>query len=245
MDYDKLEDGYVQTSLGKLHYKQHEGSKQKIIFLHGFGAILKTWSRLVEQLPEDLGVYLLDLMGHGDSEAPEITYTLDVQLQAVREFLDEKGLKDSYLFGNSYGAWIAATMAQGNFRGRGIILEDAGGLREYIEDVAKNEGADAYVKRMIKDALQVNANEHVAKSIMESRDVASMLTRESLSSIVKPTLIIWGEEDKIVDLKYGRLFSEYIKGSTLEIIKGAGHVPHYTHAGRVKDLLLEFVGYRQ
>jgi pimeloyl-ACP methyl ester carboxylesterase len=245
MDYSKLDEGYAQTSLGKLHYRQHEGGGQKILFLHGYGATIKAWSRLVAQLPDGLSVYLLDLLGHGDSDAPHIKYTLDVQLQTVGEFIEKKGLEDGYLFGNSYGGWIAAAIAQGNFKGRGIILEDAGGLLEYFEDANEKEGADAYAKRMTKEAVMLNAHEHVAKSIMHSRDVNEMLTRESLSSIVKPTLVIWGEDDKVVDVKYGRLFSEYIKGSALEVIKGAGHVPHFTHAGRVSELLLEFVGYQQ
>ena len=79
------------------------------------------------------------------------------------------------------------------------------------------------------------------RSAVNAQPREEYLTRESLSSIVKPTLIIWGSDDKTIDAKYARLFNEYIKGSALEIVWGAGHVAHYTHADEVKGLLLKFV----
>jgi pimeloyl-ACP methyl ester carboxylesterase len=243
MLYKELKDDYSQTSLGRIHYKYNKGTKQEVIFLHGFGASMMTWSRIVEKLPDGLGFYLLDLLGHGGSDAPQIKYTLAAQLQVVKEFIEQKELEESYLFGNSYGAWIAAAMLQGNYKGRGAVLEDAVGLKQHFSGVEKVEGLDAYKSRMLKEALQLNANEYVARSMLESRDPESELTRESLSRIVKPVLIIWGEGDRSVDVKYASMLSECIKGSALEIIKGAGHVPHFTHPEVVKDLLLKFIRY--
>lgn len=244
MRYADLEDCYAKTSLGRLHYKQQEGGEPKIVFLHGFGASAMSWSRLAESLPEEMSFYLLDLLGHGSSDAPKINYTLDVQARMVQEFAKEKGAEDIYLFGNSYGAWIAARIAQGNYKGMGIVLEDAVGLKEYFDDVAKKGDIEAYKRRLIKETLLTNPNEHVAESTIESGLAPGVfLTRESLSSIAKPALIIWGSEDTIVDVKYAKMLSDYIKGSTLEIVHGAGHVPHFTHPEAVRDLLLRFVGY--
>ena len=122
--YENLEDGYVQTALGKLHYRRHRGERT-IVFLHGFGANMKAFKRLSELLPDQLGFCLVDLLGHGESEAPRIEYTVGKQAQAVKELLQSLDLQDSYLFGHSYGGWITASIAQGNYKGRGIILEDA------------------------------------------------------------------------------------------------------------------------
>lgn len=87
MLYDDLEDRYANTSLGRLHYKWRKGRKT-VVFLHGIGGSALTWKRLVEELPEDLGLCLVDLLGHGDSEAPEIKYKVSIQAEAVIDLME-------------------------------------------------------------------------------------------------------------------------------------------------------------
>ncbi|MGA3020699.1 MAG: alpha/beta hydrolase [Candidatus Micrarchaeales archaeon] len=242
MLYDELADDYFETSLGKIHYKQSEDGIEKIIFLHGFGSSTRSFSRFIGQIPDDISVYLVDLLGHGDSDAPEIDYTLDKQVQVVREFIAGKKLGKSYLFGHSYGGWIAAEIAQDAYKGKGVILEDAVGLSEYFEDVEKGD-SESYKEEVLKEALLMNAREQVIRSTLESNLQSSYLTSKKLNRISVPTLILWGSEDKIVDVKYAKLFNDYIKVSSLEIIQGADHTPHYLHANDVKELLLRFVIY--
>ncbi|MDE1854939.1 MAG: alpha/beta fold hydrolase [Candidatus Micrarchaeota archaeon] len=242
MLYEELEDVYVQTSLGRLHFKLRNGSPT-VVFLHGFGASMRSYAKLVGLLPDGLGVCLVDLLGHGDSDAPRIEYTIGRQVQAVKELLQAKQLQDSYIFGHSYGAWIAASIAQGNYKGRGTVLEDAMGLKEIFDDIERTGRAEEWKERWIAEALVFNPRDYVIRSAVNAQPSDEYLTRESLSAIVKPALIIWGSDDKTLDVKYARTFNDYIKGSALEIVQGAGHTAHYTYAEEVKDLLLKFVGY--
>ncbi|MDE1873519.1 MAG: alpha/beta hydrolase [Candidatus Micrarchaeota archaeon] len=241
MLYDSLEDGHAQTSLGKVHYKLHVG-RPTVAFLHGFGASMLSYKRLVEQLPDSLGVCLVDLLGHGGSEAPRIRYSVEVQAKVVKELMQQLGTESGYIFGHSYGGWIAASIAMDSFRGSGIILEDPAGLKEQIEDDVARYG-EAYKDSLAKEAMRLGTSKYVADSSLESETPDTYLTRERLAGVVKPCLIIWGGGDDVVPIKYASLFNEYIKGSALETVQGAGHVAHYTHAGRVKDLILKFVGY--
>jgi pimeloyl-ACP methyl ester carboxylesterase len=41
----------------------------------------------------------------------------------------------------------------------------------------------------------------------------------------QPTLILWGERDRLIPLRYGEQFHRDIKGSTLVVFPGLGHVP--------------------
>jgi pimeloyl-ACP methyl ester carboxylesterase len=41
-----------------------------------------------------------------------------------------------------------------------------------------------------------------------------------------PTLIVWGEEDRIVPLAHGERLAKAIQGARLEVVKACGHVPH-------------------
>ncbi|HEX3429921.1 MAG TPA: alpha/beta hydrolase [Rhizomicrobium sp.] len=48
---------------------------------------------------------------------------------------------------------------------------------------------------------------------------------QNTSRIAAPTLILWGEEDRLVPLEAGRLYARAIRGSRLIIYPATGHVP--------------------
>ncbi len=245
MFYRDLQDNTMQTSLGVLHYKKTSFPGKKVVFLHGLGADTMVFKRLIEILPAKIEAYLIDLLGHGESEAPDIDYTVQNQAKAVSEFIKEMEMEQScYLFGSSYGGWVAATIAQGKYNGLGVVLEDAVGLKEYFEDIAKAFTPEEYRKKVLKDMQFMNPNKKVIDSVLNSDQItSSYLTSASLANIVKPAMVVWGEKDTTVDVKYATLFNEYIKGSTLEIIPEAGHVPHYTHPQKISELLLSFTAH--
>jgi pimeloyl-ACP methyl ester carboxylesterase len=164
------------------------------------------------------------------------------QFQALREFIALQNNGDSYIFGHSYGAWIAAYYASQPCGCKGIILEDAPGLAESFADIPAN-GIDEFKSNMLKSILAINNNkEYVFKNLIDSEFKEDQLTKELLSSISAKTKIIWGSDDKILDKRYAPILNERIKGSTLSIIEGAGHEPHYTNPEEVCKIILEFIG---
>ncbi len=46
-----------------------------------------------------------------------------------------------------------------------------------------------------------------------------------LATVSVPTLVVWGEADRIVDLYHGRAYTAGMPGARLEVIPGAGHLP--------------------
>jgi pimeloyl-ACP methyl ester carboxylesterase len=58
----------------------------------------------------------------------------------------------------------------------------------------------------------------------------------------KPTLIIWGENDKQVPLKYAQRLHHEIPESRLVIIPGAGHIVSFDAPDQVASALSDFVG---
>jgi pimeloyl-ACP methyl ester carboxylesterase len=56
-----------------------------------------------------------------------------------------------------------------------------------------------------------------------------------------PTLLIWGDSDRIIPVEHGRAAAELINGSRLEIFPGAGHFPHRTDPVRFVDTVREFM----
>ncbi len=62
-----------------------------------------------------------------------------------------------------------------------------------------------------------------------------------LEKIIAPTLIIWGNEDRITPLSDGKLMHNRIKDSKFKIIDGAGHSPYFTHPDQVVKNILTVI----
>ena len=59
-------------------------------------------------LPEDSTIHLFDLIGFGDSPAPEDwPYTIDAQAEVLFNFIENKDLSNVILLGHSYGGGVA------------------------------------------------------------------------------------------------------------------------------------------
>jgi pimeloyl-ACP methyl ester carboxylesterase len=60
-----------------------------------------------------------------------------------------------------------------------------------------------------------------------------------------PTLIIWGDQDNIIPVSHAHAAHEALPGSRLEIIHGAGHLPHVQDPDRFVDVLADFIATSQ
>ncbi|MCW2991480.1 MAG: alpha/beta fold hydrolase [Solirubrobacterales bacterium] len=56
-----------------------------------------------------------------------------------------------------------------------------------------------------------------------------------------PTLLIWGDRDRIIPIEHGHAAAELIDGSRLEIFPGAGHFPHRDDPMRFVAVLQDFL----
>jgi pimeloyl-ACP methyl ester carboxylesterase len=242
MDYEKdFEDGFEQTSMGAIHYMRHRASGNKLIFLHGFGGSTRSWKRFMGYLSDDLDITLIDLLGHGKSDAPQTDYSVSMHFQVLREFIALQNNGDSFIFGHSYGGWVAAYYATQPCTCKGIILEAPAGIEEMFDDIVAAGKEDEFRTETLRMAHELTNKEWVMKSMLESSLREDQLTADMLKMIKTPALILWGGEDDLLDKKYGVLFNERIRGSRLEIIHGADHFAHFSDPGDVAESLKRFM----
>jgi pimeloyl-ACP methyl ester carboxylesterase len=88
-----------------------KGEGEPLILIHGYGAGMWVWEKQIEILSQYYRVYVLDLIGHGFSDRPKISYTPDAYLQFFKDFMDGVGVERATLIGNSMGGGIAWAMA--------------------------------------------------------------------------------------------------------------------------------------
>jgi len=112
-------------------------------------------------------------------------------------------------------------------------------IRKSIEDVY---AVDSRIKEELinryYDLLLREGNRQATIEIFKQRIKPSP---ERISGIHLPTLIIWGEDDQLIDVSNAYLFNKDIHGSKLVIIKKSGHVPMEETPDEVFKALANFL----
>jgi pimeloyl-ACP methyl ester carboxylesterase len=113
----------------KLHWVEL-GNGRPAVLLHGLCDSHRTWSKIAPMLAWSRRVLMLDLAGHGLSERPDASYTLEWHACLVGKWLQALGLEDVDLVGHSYGGGVALWMMHLEHRARvrRLGLVAAGGL---------------------------------------------------------------------------------------------------------------------
>jgi pimeloyl-ACP methyl ester carboxylesterase len=119
------------------------------------------------------------------------------------------------------GFKLASTPVVGDvllkFTPRGII-------RKSVEDVYSDKAKvnEVLVQRYF-DLLLREGNRNATLDIFKQRIIFG--SSERIKNIKTPTLIIWGEDDQLIDVSNAYLFEKDIQGSELAVIPKTGHVP--------------------
>ncbi len=114
--------------VGQVHYLA-AGKGEPVVLLHGLAASVVAWRRNISVLAQRYAVYAPDLPGHGDSDKPDIAYSLDEGVRFLSRFLDALRLERAVLVGNSTGGLLALAMAlRQPERVRALVLVDIPGL---------------------------------------------------------------------------------------------------------------------
>lgn len=104
----------IKTSQGMLFWREI-GEGTPIIFLHGTWKDSSQWISVMEMLAQDFHCFAPDLLGFGESEFPNVDYSIDLQVECLAQLLHtlKRALKQQrvYLVGDSLGGWIAASYA--------------------------------------------------------------------------------------------------------------------------------------
>jgi pimeloyl-ACP methyl ester carboxylesterase len=60
-----------------------------------------------------------------------------------------------------------------------------------------------------------------------------------LAGVAAPTLVLWGEADRIVTPDYGKEYAAAIPGAVFRVVPGAGHLPQLENPEAVLALFAE------
>jgi pimeloyl-ACP methyl ester carboxylesterase len=181
--------------------------------------------------------------GFGGTPRPDGLHSVAGLAALYSTLLDDLGLDDVTVIGNSVGGWIAAEMALLKPPGiSALVLLDAVGLEVEGKPVADVSGLsvpeiqalsfhDPTPFRVdpatIPDAQKgiMAANGEALAVYAGSPAMADPTLLVRLGGIAIPTLVLWGESDQIVEPAYGEVYAQAIPGSRFEVLPAAGHMP--------------------
>jgi pimeloyl-ACP methyl ester carboxylesterase len=122
-----------QTTAVITRYLKRGNGPQAVLLLHGLGCSSMEWSENIEYLSQRLTVVAVDLIGFGASDKPAgFDYSARGQAIQLVALMDELGLNQFHVVGNSFGGKVAIEIA--DIKGICIksltLVASAGGGRE-------------------------------------------------------------------------------------------------------------------
>jgi pimeloyl-ACP methyl ester carboxylesterase len=204
------------------------------------------WCELHDDLAADHTVHALDLPGFDGSDRPDwARHPRDLAL-LVAAWLRKLRAGPVTLVGSEFGGWVAAelaTMAPELLAH--VVLVGAAGLlpdEGRILDMMLMSHSD-YVRRAFSSLeayervygaeltddllLQWDVNREMVartawKPYMYNRQLAPLLAEVEI-----PTLLVWGEADRVMPRSCAERFRALLRASRLEVVAGCGHAVGY------------------
>lgn len=241
---------------------RHGGEGTPFVYLHsalGESAMwlpfYQTWSKRFRVLvPTHPGF-------HKSGGFDQIDTIEDIAFHYV-EMFDALGLEEIILGGVSLGGWIAAEFAvRWPERVKKLWIADAPGLwvesqpfpdlfrimhdRDKLRDLLFHDPRGAMATLVIKQ----EPDEETMLAAYQSMTVLARLVWERpydpklasrLHRIQCPTLLVWGEHDKLVPPAYGEAYQKHIVGAELRLIPDCGHLPMFEKETEFVDMITRF-----
>jgi pimeloyl-ACP methyl ester carboxylesterase len=239
-----------------------------IIFIHGFPLNKSMWGAQIDALKEDYRVVAYDIRGHGDSDAGDENFSMDIFANDLLFFMDALNIDKPVLCGLSMGGYIALN-AIGKFPQHfaALVLSDTQCLADSpdmrekrmkaIESINKS-GVEKYAEESIKNLFAPASFTTKKEEISAVRKMIVQTSKQSLSytlfalserkgtcsklqDIEVPVLIMVGKEDKITPPAAAQLMHEKIQGSLIKILPHAGHLANMENASTFNYQLRSFI----
>ncbi len=245
-----------------------QGTGLPFVFLHAFPLNRSMWAPQVAALSGQFRTIAVDLRGHGESDAPLWSFSLDQYADDVSALLDHLSIPQAVLVGLSMGGYVSLAFSRkyGN-RLKALVLADTRAQadsqdgrtgRFHLAQIAYTKGTEAVAETMLPKLLGATSLqskpelvEYVRKTIQGTPlsgilvDLMAMAARPDsvarLHTITCPTLVLIGQEDHTTPLVDAQSITNGIPGARLAVIPAAGHLSNCEQPEIFNDLLRGFI----
>ena len=238
-----------------------DGSGPRLLYLHSAGGEV-AWLPFFEQLAQHFTVWLPAHPGFAQSEGLDRIETIEDLVFHYVDVLDALDLEQPMVVGLSLGAWLAAELAVHHPRRvRKLVLINPVGLKVDTAPVADPFAAfPAELRHMLfhdpesevaRTFIPDEPTPEQLEATIKAREATARVAwnpffydpklRDRLYRIKVPTLILWGESDRLVSIDMGTAYHEGIAGSQLVTLKACGHAPPFERPSEAASIITEFL----
>ncbi len=239
------------------------GAGDPLIYLHGASGA--AWLPFLQKLASKYEVIAPEHPGFGESDTPDWLDTIHDLAYFYLDLFAALKLDRINLVGNSLGGFIATEIAvRSTQRLASLTLCDAAGLfvdgavaeidpflvsdearlRAFFYDPKRAEAMIARVLDPKHEETALKNQATVAKLVWQPRSHDPHLAKW-LHRIDVPTLLVWGDHDRLFPLQHAQAFAKAIPGAKLVVIPKCGHVPQIEKPEEFVAALDDFLAARK
>lgn len=251
------------------YVKQGQG-QPPLLLLHGFDSSLLEFRRFIPPLAKFRETWAIDLLGFGFTDRTLTTKINPGAIkQHIHDFWQQEIGQPVVLVGASMGgaAAIDFALTYPDAISQLVLLDSAGlaagpamgklmfpPLDRWATAFLKNPGVrrrisvQAYAdKSFVTPDAETCAALHLACDqwsealIAFTKSGGYNFLSDKISLITKPTLVIWGRDDKILGTKDAARFEKALPNATLTWIENCGHVPHLEQAEETAQAIQQWL----
>jgi len=250
-------------------FTEGDPNKKPIVFIHGFPYDHTMWDKQIDELKSNYFCVTYDIRGLGQSPIGDGQYTMESFVDDLETIINELNLDKPVLCGLSMGGYISLRAVERNESNySGLILYDTRSSADTDEGrIKRADGIKKIntlgVKQFVSDFVPLC---FAVKSITDSNEEYSLVLKKSLNSnalgikgcilamagrtdttsylpkIKIPTLLLCGEDDRLIPPDVMELMAEQIPSSQFEIVPAAGHMTPIENAPFVNNRIKKFLG---
>jgi pimeloyl-ACP methyl ester carboxylesterase len=250
------------TVAGRPTVLMHAGEGTPFVYLHSTLGESFMWLPFYQAWAKQFRVFVPTHPGFGQSGGFDQIDTIEDMAFHYVELLDALGLDEVILGGVSLGGWIAAEFAvRWPERVKKLWLSAAPGLwvdEEPLPDLFRImqdrdalrrllfHNPEAYMARMV---IQDNPDPERLMAAYQSMTVLARLVWERpydpkladrLHRIQCPTLLLWGEHDRLIPPAYGKAYHQHLPHAEFKLIADCGHMVMFEKEAEFVETVARF-----
>jgi pimeloyl-ACP methyl ester carboxylesterase len=249
----------------EIWWESYGTGPETVLLAMGHAWDSRMWHRVVRALEPSYRVVVFDNRGVGRTRWDGRPFTSEDLAEDGLAALDEAGVERAHVYGASMGGLIAQEIAlRSPERVLSLVLGCTGTLSRDLPmpEVPERRPLKARVPRRLMLLLlpkvmygkgtpraAIREDRAILRTTVARPEgllaqgvaVASYRSRERLGELDVPTLVLHGDDDKVVGHAMGEELASLIPGARFETLAGEGHVYMTAVDGPANRLVLDFL----
>jgi pimeloyl-ACP methyl ester carboxylesterase len=254
------QDRFAKLDTMRVHYQNYGEGKDAVVFIHGWSCNLNFWKANLPAFVNQSRVIAIDLPGHGESDKPQVTYSMDLFARAIDAVLQDAKVESATLVGHSMGTpAIRQFYRKYPNKTRALVIVD-GSLRPFSNPEQMKQFIDplrgpnykqqaeliiGFVAQAVKDkktleeikAAMMSTPQHVMVGAFEAMMDDAIWKEDKINA---PTLAVMAKNPQW-NAEYEKFVRELVPGIDYQMWEGVSHFLMTDEPQKFNDAVLAFM----